>query len=105
MRNNSTQQQEMFSHYQSWQQSGLSQIGFCILHGITFHKFNYWVRKFDSRDTKGRSPSAGFLSVAIKQPAADCKVEIIRLDGTYYGDGDNFIICHFLRSQRKRRDK
>jgi len=82
MRKTSKLQQEMFGHYQSWQQSGLSQIGFCTLHGITFHKFNYWVRKFDSGDTKGKASSVGFLSVAIKQPAADCKVEIIRLDGT-----------------------
>lgn len=82
MRKNSALQQEMFNHYQSWQQSGLSQIGFCTLHGITFHKFNYWVRKFDSGDVKGKASSGGFLSVAIKQPVADCKVEIIRLDGT-----------------------
>jgi len=82
MRKNSTLQEEMFGHYQSWQQSGLSQIGFCTLHGITFHKFNYWVRKFDSGDTNEKSSSGGFLSEAIKQPVADCKVEIIRLDGT-----------------------
>ncbi len=82
MRNNITLQQEMYSHYQSWQQSGLTQIGFCTLHGITFHKFNYWVRKFGSGDTKYNASSGGFLSVAIKQPSADCKIEIIRLDGT-----------------------
>lgn len=82
MRNNSTLHQEMFSHYQNWQQSGLSQIGFCTLNGITFHKFNYWVRKFDSGIIKAEAQSGGFLSVAIKQPAADCKVEIIRVDGT-----------------------
>jgi len=82
MRRNSTVHQEMFGHYQSWQQSGLSQIGFCTLHGITFHKFNYWVRKFDSGDSKGKTPSGGFLSVAIKEPSSDCKVEIIRVDGT-----------------------
>ncbi len=99
MRKNSTLQQEMFVHYQSWQQSGLSQIGFCTLHGITFHKFNYWVRKFDSGDTKGKSSSGGFLSVAIKQPAADCKVEIIRLDGTriqFHGAVDAGFIKNLL---------
>ena len=82
MRNNSVLHQEMFSHYQSWQQSGLSQLGFCTLHGITFHKFNYWVRKFDSGESKGNSSSGGFLSVAIKQPSTDCRIEIIRTDDT-----------------------
>ncbi len=82
MRNKSTVHQEMFGHYQIWRQSGLSQIGFCTLHGITFQRFNYWVRKFHSGDSKGKAPSGGFLSVAIKEPSSDCKVEIIRVDGT-----------------------
>ena len=54
------------------------------MHGITFYKFNYyWVRKFDSGDTKEKAASAGFLSVAIKQPSSGCKVEIIRVDADF----------------------
>lgn len=97
MRNKSTVHQEMFGHYQSWQQSGLSQKGFCTLHGITFQKFNYWVRKFRSEDTKVKTPSGGFLSVAIKQPTFGCEVEIIRVDGTriqFHGNVD----AGFIRS-------
>ncbi|WP_457287323.1 IS66 family insertion sequence element accessory protein TnpA [Pedobacter sp. UYP24] len=28
-----------------WQNSGLSQVGYCQDKGLNFSKFNYWVRK------------------------------------------------------------
>jgi hypothetical protein len=84
MANNTIQlREEMLVHYQNWQQSKLSQIGFCTLHGISFHKFNYWVKKIERGDQKpDKSSGSGFLSVAIKPTARDCKVEIVRSDGT-----------------------
>lgn len=83
MANNTILREEMLVHYQNWQQSKLSQIGFCTLHGISFHKFNYWVKKIERGDQKQVDKSgSGFLSVAIKPVSKDCKVEIVRSDGT-----------------------
>lgn len=83
MANNTILREEMLVHYQNWQQSKLSQIGFCTLHGISFPKFNYWVKKIGRGDQKQVDKSgSGFLSVAIKPASKDCKVEIVRSDGT-----------------------
>ena len=82
MKRNPALQNEMYTHYQNWQNSGLTQIGFCTLHRLGFHKFNYWVRKFERAKEKPVESTSGFLAVAIKKPTGNCLVEIIRLDGT-----------------------
>lgn len=73
-----TLQSTMERHYRDWQQSGLSQIGYCTLHGLGFAKFNYWVRKF-REDGRGSGVS-GFLSVEVS-PSDRPVLEVTRRDG------------------------
>ena len=58
---------EMYAHYSNWKASGQSQIGYCKSKGLSFFKFNYWVRKLRG-DTKPASPSplaSGFVTVEV----------------------------------------
>lgn len=65
MRANQLLQSEMLGHIREWQYSGLSQIGYCQEQGISFSKFNYWVRK--SRPDS--SPAEGFVLIKlVKSP-------------------------------------
>lgn len=54
-------QLEMLRHVKDWQHSGLSQMGYCQQQGLSFSKFNYWVRKARSRV----EPAAGFVSIKL----------------------------------------
>ena len=73
-----TLQSTMARHYEDWKRSGLSQIGYCTLHGLGFAKFNYWVRKF--RVGKSVVDSSGFLSVE-GTPSGMPILEVTRRDG------------------------
>lgn len=56
---------QMFAHYRNWEASGESQIGYCKRQGLSFAKFNYWVRKLR---TSRRAPSveaSGFIAVEV----------------------------------------
>ncbi len=72
----------MAAHYEHWQVSGLSQMAYSQAHGLTFHKFNYWCRKFQQPATK--SDTSGFVSVRVKEPAISSAawLEIERADGS-----------------------
>ena len=82
----------MERHYHEWQQSGLSQIGYCTLHGLGFAKFNYWVRKF--RSDKSSGAVSGFLSGSVSSPDTPI-LEVTRRDGHvlrfYRGAGADFV--------------
>jgi hypothetical protein len=67
MRINQELQLEMLGHVNDWQHSGLSQIAYSQEQGISFSKFNYWVRK--SRPSA--APVQGFVSIKLdKNPAS-----------------------------------
>lgn len=56
---------QMYAHYCNWEASGQSQIGYCKSEGLSFAKFNYWVRKLRG-EAKPISPSAsGFVAVEV----------------------------------------
>lgn len=76
MRRNQALQSEMLGHVKEWQYSGLSQIGYCQEQGISFSKFNYWVRK--SRPEV--APGQGFVPIQLdKTPAAVSASPIMEL--------------------------
>jgi hypothetical protein len=79
-----TTQQAMASHFQHWQASGLSQMAYSNAQGLTFHKFNYWCRKFQKAAGHSGAPSSGFVSVRVKEPAhaSTAWLEIERSDGS-----------------------
>lgn len=58
-------QVQMYAHYRNWEASGESQISYCKSQGLSFAKFNYWVRKLR---TGGQSPSgepSGFIALEV----------------------------------------
>jgi hypothetical protein len=74
----------MATHFQHWQGSGLSQMAYSNAHGLTFHKFNYWCRKFQKAAGHSGTPVSGFVSVRVKEPAyaSTAWLEIERADGS-----------------------
>ncbi|EOR93043.1 hypothetical protein ADIARSV_3799 [Arcticibacter svalbardensis MN12-7] len=63
-------QSEMLRHVNDWQHSGLSQIGYCQEKGISFSKFNYWVRKARPSEKS----TQGFLAIKVETNAAQRSV-------------------------------
>ena len=79
-----TTAQAMAAHFQHWQTSGLSQMAYSNAHGLSFHKFNYWCRKFQKTASPSSTPISGFVSVRVKEPApaSTAWLEIERADGS-----------------------
>src|SRR5688500_8085216 len=82
MEQEKTTRQAMASHYEHWQASGLSQMAYSHAHGLTFHKFNYWCRKF--QQPAGRNDTSGFVAVRVKESVSTSAVwlEVERADGS-----------------------
>lgn len=69
----------MLGHVKEWQYSGLSQISYCQEQGISFSKFNYWVRK--SRPASVSGP--GFVPIQLERtPVAVSASPIMELVST-----------------------
>ena len=65
MKNETERMREL---YDQWQTQGISKQAFCNQNGISYYKFNYWVKKF-RRDNANESISRkGFSQIAIQQP-------------------------------------
>ena len=73
----------MATHYQNWQTSGLSQMAYSNAHGLTFHKFNYWCRKFQKVAGHSGPQASGFVAVRVKEQASASAawLEIEQADG------------------------
>jgi hypothetical protein len=75
-------QLEILAHVRDWQNSELSQIEYCQEQGISFSKFNYWVRK--SRPDS--APSHGFVPINLKASPAGFSAsplkELVTADGS-----------------------
>ena len=82
MQNRETEQQ-MFNMLTHWQQSGISQKLYCEQHGIRYHVFHYWYKRF--RDSQAGSKKEGsFIPVQIKPALAagrNASIELLLTDG------------------------
>ncbi len=72
--------ERMFSLLEEWKTSGISASKFCNDRSLSYHTFNYWLKKYRNKDKK--SPQKGFVSLKIKEKeSGNCKCEIILPDG------------------------
>jgi hypothetical protein len=55
---------QMYSHYQLWKQSNLSQVEYAEQHQMKIHTFKYWIQKFNKEQTK----SSGFIAIEPQIP-------------------------------------
>jgi len=83
MQNRETEQQ-MFNMLTHWQQSGISQKLYCEQHGIRYHVFHYWYKRF--RGSQADSKKEGtFIPVQIKPSVAaekNADIELLLANGT-----------------------
>lgn len=70
------QQTHMYSLVEQWKQSDLSKAAFSASKSLSYHQFNYWLKKYEKEiDSEQPKPDVSFFSVAEnpikekKQPA------------------------------------
>ncbi|MCE7042831.1 IS66 family insertion sequence element accessory protein TnpA [Dyadobacter sp. CY312] len=69
MKNETERMREL---YDQWQSQGISKQAFCKRNGMGYHKFNYWVKKFRSKNAS-ISPPRGFSQISAPQPELLCQ--------------------------------
>ena len=74
-------QQSMFSMIADWQQSGLTQKGWCEQQGIKYHVFHYWYKRWRSLHSSTATENV-FVPLAVHgfSTSAAC-VELLLTDG------------------------
>jgi len=71
---------DMFSLLEEWQTSGISAKKFCNDRSLSYHTFNYWLKKYRNKDDK--KSRKGFVPLKIKEKeSSSCKCEIVFPDG------------------------
>jgi hypothetical protein len=74
-----TTRQLMFSLIEIWKSSGKTQKEFCQEKDLAYHKFHYWLRKYDNQNDQPSNESP-FLAVSM-QGALRSNLEIVYPDG------------------------
>jgi hypothetical protein len=62
--------EKMRKLYDQWQTQGISKQAFCKKNGIGYHKFNYWVKKFGTKNSTAMVPARGFSQIPVEVPDA-----------------------------------
>jgi len=85
------QQSYMYSLVEEWKQSDLTKAEFSALKSLSYHQFNYWLKKYNKEiDTEQPKPEVSFFSIPEntnkekKQSVSkftDCKTMQIDLPG------------------------
>ena len=67
------QQEQMYFLVEEWKQSDLTKAEFSALKSLSYHQFNYWLKKFNKDNNRERSkPEVSFFS-ASENPKKDKK--------------------------------
>jgi len=75
-----TTQQLMVSLIEAWKESGQSQISFCKEKNIAYHRFHYYLKKYNERT----QPSDGSLFSQVNVPPSNFgggSIEVVYPDG------------------------
>lgn len=81
MQNQETQER-MFNLISGWQQSEVSQKLYCEQHGIRYHVFHYWYKRF--RESRADNKVRTFIPLQIKAPATagiNAGIELVLANG------------------------
>jgi transposase len=85
--NNST---EMFSLLEEWKTSGISAKKFCNDRSLSYHTFNYWLKKYRNKGEK--KPQKGFIPLKIKEKESGiCKCEMYPSEQVHIANSWNAI--------------
>ena len=79
---NQEAQERMFNLISGWQQSEISQKQYCEQHGIRYHVFHYWYKRF--RESQADNKDATFIPLQINPPVAagiNAGIELVFADG------------------------
>jgi hypothetical protein len=77
MQNKKEQRVQLLEMITNWQQSGLSQKGFCVANNIHYHVFHYWYKVYKTE----QNATSSFLPVNIKPVARQEQITITGLNG------------------------
>ena len=79
MQNRDEVRQQMFTHIEQWKQSNLNQKLYCEQHGILYHSFHYWYKRY--KNNTSTSPSAPFIQLQVQHQNMQTNVELLLIDG------------------------
>lgn len=60
----------MYLAIELWQESGLTQRGFCEQEGLNYQMFGYWLKKFRQEASSENGKGKGFIDLNMEAPAA-----------------------------------
>lgn len=70
---------QMFDHIKQWTLSNLSQKDYCRQHGLTYHSFHYWYKRYKNNDQS--TPVAPFIKLQVQPQTLQPLVELLLADG------------------------
>jgi hypothetical protein len=63
------QQSQMYSLVEEWKQSGLTKAEFTAQKSLSYHQFNYWLKKYNKEfSSEAAKPEVTFFSVSENPP-------------------------------------
>ena len=81
MPSNDEVKQQMFSHVDEWQRSGLTQKTYCIEKGIAYHVFHYWYKCYRDENNIASSRPSSFVQLKVQPAVSVPAVELLLADG------------------------
>ena len=70
------QQSQMYSLVEEWKESGLTKAQFSALKSLSYHQFNYWLKKYNKEfSSEAGKPEVSFFSVS-ENPAKEKKQSV-----------------------------
>ena len=81
MRNNAEVKSNMFSHIDQWKSSNQSQKSYCIEHGIPYHVFHYYFKRYREVHVKRNEDMPSFVKLRLDPPGVMAHAELILPDG------------------------
>lgn len=81
IRNNEQVRNDMFDHIDQWKNSNQSQKSYCIEHGIAYHVFHYYFKRYREVHSVGKESKPPFVKLQLDQPEVMAHAELILPDG------------------------
>jgi hypothetical protein len=73
----SSHREEMFGLIEQWQQSGISQKGWCEQNGIRYHIFHYWYKRYRNQPAVAPATTSSFIQLQVKENGSQPLMELL----------------------------
>lgn len=81
IRNNEQVRNNMFSHIDQWKNSNQSQKSYCSEHGIAYHVFHYYFKRYREVHAERKQDMPSFVKLQLDHSDVMAHAELILPDG------------------------